>query len=279
MTNKRMKNQVSSFNKITVAVEETTENKESTKQEYFGVPERNLETYSNSDPGTSWVNLDLSDTNKTEGEHSLLLTKTVEIAKIPFDSDQNIQPWRQKQIEQRADELIENYATSDNLTIKGTYSFYSFGETLKLIAKMKDLTEQEKALLWDNIMSRRDKDYTATTDGINKEFGIHSITLELNRALLRNGFHDIYHTQLANLSPEAASRRIFIQELNKSNSMELANLLSNNEEKIHREASIHRSNIKASEGQVAALREYKMHGFAGYAKEWCHHFLQSTPLE
>jgi len=274
-----MKNQVSSFNKITAAVEETTENKAITKQEYFGVPERNLETHSNSDPVTSWVNLDLSVTNKTEGEHNLLLTKTVEIAKIPFDSDQDIQPWRQQQIEQRADELIENYATSDNLIIKGTYSFYSFGETLKLIANMKDLTEQEKALLWDNIMSRRDKDYTATTEGINQEFGTDSITFELNRALLRNGFHDIYHTQLANLSPEAASRRIFIQELNKSNSMELANLLSDNEEKIHREAKIHRNNIKASEGQVAALREYKMHGFAGYAKEWCHHFLPSAPLE
>lgn len=191
------------------------------------------------------------------------------IENIPFDSDQDVIPWRQKQIEDRANNMIEQYTKlkdSNDTTGEDIINLDQFGKALIEIANMNDLTEREKALLWDSIMSKRGISYALSEKKQRKdqEKTENNIEFEPNLILLKNGFHDFYHAQLANLPPEDSSRRIYLQEMNKGN-------------KVRGEipdAQI-AANIEASENQVAALRAYKAQGFSGYAMEWNRRFCQS----
>ncbi|MBI5173353.1 MAG: hypothetical protein SFV17_12755 [Candidatus Obscuribacter sp.] len=196
------------------------------------------------------------------------------ITTIPFDSGAGLESWRKKQIEQRSDKIIEEYAPRGAFNSKGTYDFKEFGDTLTRISKMTDLTEQEKAYLWDNIMGRRGKDYNASNHGSREVVRDSLMPWDVGHALLQGGFKDRYHVPLANLSQEAASREIYIHELNEGTGKGFINEFGHHVVSQIRGVKLNTGDIAASEVQVAALRAYKEHGFAGYAEVWRQGFLE-----
>lgn len=199
------------------------------------------------------------------------------IVQIPFNSAEGIEPWRRKQIEQRGTKIIDEYAPKSFANGKGVYDFNEFGETLTRISRMTDLTEREKVFLWDNIMKRRDTDYGTSTDGSRSAVRDSINPWDVGHALLKVGFRDGYHVPMANLSAEAASAAIYAHELNEGTGKGFVNELGRYVVGQVLGVKLNTGDIAASEGQVAALREYKKHGFAGYAKEWRRQFLDSEP--
>lgn len=196
------------------------------------------------------------------------------ITTIPFDSGAGLETWRKRQIEQRSDKIIEEYAPRGAFNSKGSYDFKEFGDTLTRISKMTDLTEQEKAYLWDNIMGRRGKDYDASNHGSREVVRDSLMPWDVGHALLQGGFKDRYHVPLANLSPEAASREIYIHELNEGTGKGFINEFAHHVVSQIRGVKLNTGDIAASEAQVAALRAYKERGFAGYAEVWRQGFLE-----
>ncbi len=193
---------------------------------------------------------------------------------LPFDSAAGLEPWRKRQIEQRSDRIIDEYAPKGAFNSKGTYDFNEFGETLTRISKMTDLTEQEKAYLWDNIMERRGKDYNASNHGSREVVRDSLMPWDVGHALLQQGFNDGYHVPLANLSPAAASTEIYIHELNEGKGKGFINELGHYVVSKVLDVKLNTGDMAASEVQVAALRAYKQKGFAGYAEAWRQGFLE-----
>jgi hypothetical protein len=200
------------------------------------------------------------------------------IVQIPFNSAEGIEPWRRKQIEQRGTKIIDEYAPKSLANSKGVYDFNEFGDTLTRISRMTDLTEREKAFLWDNIMKRRDTDYSTSTDGSRSWVRDSIMPWDVGHALLKGGFRDGYHVPMANLSAEAASAAIYVHELNEGTGKGFVNEFGRYVVGQVLGVKLNTGDMAASEGQVAALREYKKHGFAGYAKEWRRQFLDSEPF-
>ena len=101
---------------------------------------------------------------------------------------------------------------------------------------------------------------------------------DVGHALLKGGFRDGYHVPMANLSAEAASAAIYVHELNEGTGKGFINQFGRYVLGELRGVRLNTGDMAASEGQVAALREYKKHGFTGYAKEWRRQFLESEPF-
>lgn len=194
------------------------------------------------------------------------------IEKLPFDSDEGIELGRKQQLLDQAQKLIKEHALPGETPEQSAYSFKAMGETLTTIAKMQNTTEREKAFLWDSIMSQRDETYSIGVTGLNQSLLDSSSPWDFGHAFPKNGFHDYYHCQLAELEPSAASKRIYIHALNEAafrdQSAENKEFLSFTPKPI-----VNYGDITASEAQVEALRRFKEKGFVGYAQVWRDQFL------
>jgi len=177
------------------------------------------------------------------------------IKSLPPDF-KNIPTWRFQQLDRDAKQLLDGYYKD------GYLSFGDIADLQKDIARRKDLTEVEKCQLYDLVQeTAMDRD-PKFDDRDEKPAMIDSWKGNLDPWHAFAPISDKRHTELVNMPPEEASKKIFEFEDWEENTgwkWKAARLIFGRNE----------GDINASEAQLVAMRKLREKGtFAAYADEW-----------
>lgn len=183
-------------------------------------------------------------------------------AKLPMDLFTGIPAWRQEHLWQCADELVQKKQRD------GRVDFGGLGAILSELARVRDLTEQEKANIWSVIVGRArnesdPKHFEVSVEGaLTGGDTADTASFNIWHALLP--FNDGFHAPLANMEEELARNHILVQERTGYG-------------RVSGDASrsLPRVDVNSSINQVAALRAFLTGGMTAYAVQWNTRFRES----
>lgn len=201
------------------------------------------------------------------------------VKEMPPDFKQ-VPDWREKQLQQDAEDLLRKYAEGKTAGDTEHLDFQKVADMQKEIAHREDLTETEKCLLYtkaQNIM--HDKPITIENWNEKPEM-IDSWSGQGDPWHAVAPLDDRYHNRLVNMKPEEASAKIFEQEDHSEGDMH-PTWFGKTAWKVARAIlDINTGDINASEGQLKAMRQLREKGtFAAYADEWEKQFVNKQGLD
>jgi hypothetical protein len=185
------------------------------------------------------------------------------IKSLPFDPRADVDPERQQQLDLLASTLLANHNHNG-------VSFKDFGDILNTLAKSNDVTDREKANVWDSVVLDVDqKKVEWRNDGANP------FALNINRtwrvAHELATFDDPYNAKIVNESQKDAN-----------NTLTLHNLFSSYEDFLWRVGPGAHSNVSnemATRYQRNCYQDLLKSGFSAYADSWNAYFISHLPPE
>jgi YD repeat-containing protein len=178
------------------------------------------------------------------------------VTQLPHNPYVGVPEWRQKQLNERAQSLIDKH------TKDGPIDFCGFADLMDDITNMKDLTENEKVNVWTTIAAKRGNGVPFSTDCANPEvLDTFNPNTDIWHAII--GFTDGYHAPMAHMSNAEVGLRIGVHEGLGQGADQL---------RVGPGAQVNRGDMKASSYQVTSLKAFLKDGWAGYANNWRHFF-------
>lgn len=192
---------------------------------------------------------------------------------LPFNAAQGLSPARREQLDDKARSLIATHSDRDVTVNSGRntrelpeINYRDMGQIATAIGADRSLSEQERAYVWNQVADHKGGGnapqwYVPSTDEARPEvLDTHRPATSANHAFV--GFNDGYHAPLAMLPAAEAAERIRAHENGEGFGLVTPVL------------GFNQGDFNASEGTVAAMREYRTGGFAGFAQEWNRRFVQ-----
>lgn len=181
----------------------------------------------------------------------------------------SVPDWRQKQLDQQAEDLLEKYSAQGRDTEDKSMDFQKVADMQKEIAQRPDLTETEKCLLYSKIQVTMQEQKVTVENWNEKPEMIDSWSGQRDPWHAIAPIDDRYHNRLVNMTPEEASRAIQVQEDSTEGDMHDSIIDRAMWKTARAILGINQGDINASEGQLKCMRELREKGtFAAYANEW-----------
>lgn len=194
--------------------------------------------------------------------------KNEPIKEMPPKFD-DVPAWRQKQLDEKANEVFGKYYTSEAPGEAPYMDFEKVADMQKDIAAREDLTETEKCLLYSKIQVNMREGGITVENWNEKPEMIDSWSGESDPWHAIAPIDDRYHNRLLKLEPDAASKAIYEQEDHAEGDMHASlkdRILWKGARLV---LGINQGDVNASEGQLKCMRELQNKGtFAAYAEEW-----------
>lgn len=200
--------------------------------------------------------------------------KNEPIKEMPPKFDQ-VPEWRQKQLDDKAKEILDKYHTPEAPGEVPYMDFEKVSDMQKDIASRQDMTETEKCLVYSKIQTTMREGGITVENWNEKPEMIDSWSGQSDPWHAIAAIDDRYHNRLVNLTPEEATKAIHEQEDRTEGDMH-PTLVGRTLWKIARRVyGINEGDVNASEGQLKCMRELREKGtFSAYADEWEKQFVK-----